>query len=55
MDDKTYERETKALTNLPKNLDCSRRLILTLEDEYEINDVFGKIEVIPCWKWMLEI
>ncbi|MCQ2251318.1 MAG: ATP-binding protein [Bacteroidales bacterium] len=53
--DDTFIRETKALTNLPKVLECSRRLVITLDDEYEITDQVGKIEVLPCWKWLLEI
>ena len=51
----TYTREVDALKKLPKVLPCERRLILTYEEEDTIKDDFGTIEVIPLWKWLLEI
>ena len=51
----TYAREADALKKLPKVLPCERRLILTYEEEDTIKDDFGVIEVIPVWKWLLEI
>ena len=51
----TWEREAGALKKLPKALACKRRIILTFDEEKIIQDEYGKIEVIPCWKWMLGI
>ena len=33
----------------------SIRIILTYDEQQIIEDEYGKIEVIPCWKWMLGI
>ena len=51
----TWEREVGALQKLPKSLACKRRIILTYDEQQIIEDEYGKIEVIPCWKWMLGI
>ena len=51
----TREREVGALQKLPKALACKRRIILTYDEQQIIEDEYGKIEVIPCWKWMLGI
>ena len=51
----TREREVGALQKLPKALACKRRIILTYDEQQIIEDEYGKIEVIPYWKWMLGI
>ena len=51
----TREREVGALQKLPKALACKRRIILTYDEQQIIEDEYGKIEVIPCWKWILGI
>ena len=51
----TWEREVGALQKLPKALACKRRIILTYDEQQIIEDEYGKIEVIPCWKWILGI
>ena len=51
----TREREVGALQKLPKSLACKRRIILTYDEQQIIEDEYGKIELIPCWKWMLGI
>ena len=51
----TWEREVGALQKLPKALSCKRRIILTYDEQQIIEDEYGKIELIPCWKWMLGI
>ena len=51
----TREREVGALQKLPKALPCKRRIILTYDEQQIIEDEYGKIEVIPCWKWILGI
>ena len=52
--DTTENREVEALQKLPKGLSCKRRLIITYEEEKIIKDDYGIIEVIPCWKWLLQ-
>jgi hypothetical protein len=52
-DEDTRKRETEALQKLPNRLPCSRRLLLTYDEEDMINDKFGVIEVMPVWKWIL--
>ena len=49
--DDTYEREVAALKKLPSVLECRRRLIITYDEEASIEDDYGKIEVLPYWKW----
>ena len=49
----TRKRETEALQKLPRHLPCSRRIILTYDEEETITDQHGIIEVIPTWKWLL--
>ena len=52
--DTTENREVEALQKMPKGLSCKRRLIITYEEEKIIEDDYGTIEVIPCWKWLLQ-
>ena len=53
-DEDTRKRETEALQKLPNRLSCKRRLILTYDEEENINDKHGTIEIVPVWKWLLE-
>ena len=53
-DDETRKRETEALGKLPNRLPCSRRLILTYDEEETISDKHGTIEVMPVWKWLVK-
>lgn len=50
----TFDREVTALKKMPKVHSCKRRLILTNEESGSIEDEFGKIEIIPVWKWLLQ-
>lgn len=52
-EDDTYKREVEALSKFSKVHPCKRRLIITYEEEMTIKDEYGTIEVIPCWKWLL--
>lgn len=52
-DEDTRKRETEALQKLPNRLPCSRRLLLTYDEEDMITDKSGVIEVMPVWKWIL--
>ena len=54
-DEETRKRETEALQKLPHRLSCRRRLILTYDEEETISDKHGTIEVLPVWKWLLEV
>ena len=51
----TWERESTALIKLSKALDCKRLIILTYELEEEIIVKDKKIEVMPVWKWLLDL
>ena len=52
--DHTENREVEALQKLPKGLSCKRRMIITYDEERIIEDNYGTIEVIPCWKWLMD-
>ncbi|MCF0220421.1 MAG: ATP-binding protein [Muribaculaceae bacterium] len=52
-DDTAYNREVGALQKFPKVKSCTRRMIITYDEEDLITDEYGTIEVIPCWKWLL--
>lgn len=52
-DEDTRKRETEALQKLPNRLPCSKRLLLTYDEEDMITDKYGVIEVMPVWKWIL--
>ena len=52
-DEQTKEREAGALTKLPNVNPCNRRIIITYDEEGIMEDKHGRIEIIPCWKWML--
>jgi predicted AAA+ superfamily ATPase len=51
----TFDREVNALLKIPKVLECSRLLIITRDTEkvLEINNQI--IEIIPAWKWLLDL
>lgn len=53
--DGTFDREVNALLKISKVLECNKLLIIT-RDEERVLDVEDKsIEVIPVWKWLLEM
>ena len=52
--DETSGREVEALQKLPKVLSCNRRVVITYDEEKTIEDQYGTIEVIPCWKWLIQ-
>ena len=54
-DEEILQREVNALKKLPKRLDCNRRVIITFDEETSFSDEYGTIEVVPAWKWLLEI
>ena len=54
-DPQTSDREVGALTKLPNAYPCRRRVIVTYDEEGTQTDAHGIIEIVPCWKWLLEI
>ena len=50
----TYDREVAALRNLPQVLLCRRRLVLTNDEQGQVEDEHGTIEILPVWRWLLE-
>ena len=51
--EETCRREVDALHKLPKALACKHRLIITYDEEGTIEDEYGTIHILPCWKWLL--
>ncbi len=54
-DEMIRSRELGALEKLPKRVPCSRRIVLTYDEEERIEDSYGIVEVIPCWKFFLSV
>lgn len=55
VDPETEKREKEPLEKLPNVHPCCRRIIITYDEEGTLTDKHGIIEVIPCWKWLLQI
>lgn len=53
-DEETRKREIKALLALQNVLPCSKRYIITYDEEDEWQAEAEGIEVVPIWKWLLE-
>ncbi len=54
LNEKNKEREINGLLEAMEELKTKKGLILTLDQEQEINHKKGKITVKPVWKWLLE-
>lgn len=52
-DETTLQREVRALAALHAQYPLQRAMIVTYEDECEIDENGLKIEVVPAWKWVL--
>ena len=50
----TTERETRGLIKIGEKLSCRRRIIVTYEEEGEIERDGCKIEMIPAWRFLLD-
>lgn len=50
----TFHRETEALVKFNRYQVCNRNLIITHNEEQNLNIDGLNIEVIPFWKWLLE-
>ena len=55
VDPETEKREKEPLEKLPNVHPCRRRIIITYDEEGTLTDKHGTIEVIPCWKWLLQL
>jgi uncharacterized protein len=51
----TEEREIKSMLSLMKYVEAEKLLIITLDEEriVHVNDVY--VQVLPVWKWILEL
>ena len=54
-DVETCKREITALLQLSKRIEVKKMLIITKDEENVIEENDVHIEVIPIWKWLLEI
>jgi predicted AAA+ superfamily ATPase len=54
-DDGTFDREVNALLKITKVLTCNRLLIITRDTEQTLESDNKTIEIIPAWKWLLQI
>ncbi len=53
VEDAAFERETKALVKLASAFDIKKAVIVTADDERDIEVEGLAIKVIPIWKWIL--
>ena len=53
-DAETADREMGALTKLPNVYPCRRRVIITYDEEGALTDKHGTVDIVPCWKWLLQ-
>lgn len=51
----TFDREIDALLKLPKVVECKKLMIITRDTEQKLEINNKTIEVIPVWKWLLNI
>ncbi|MDY4162357.1 MAG: ATP-binding protein [Sutterella sp.] len=49
----TFDRETQALVAFSSAAKVNERLIVTLDDEQDLNVQGSPIRVVPLWKWLL--
>lgn len=54
-DSSTFERETKALVKIAGGFDIEKTIIVTYDDERTIEVDGLSIDVVPVWKWLLNI
>jgi len=53
--DGTFDREVRALVKITGVLECKKMLIITRDNERTIEIDDKVIEVVPVWKWLLDI
>lgn len=54
LNEKNEKREVKGLVEAARDLKMDKAIILTLDQEEEIIQDGVKIDVKPCWSWLLE-
>ena len=54
-DMETRKREITALVQLAKRVEIKKMLIITKDEETVISENGATIEVVPVWKWLLDI
>ena len=54
-DPETLRRESEALGKLPQIYPSRRRVIITYDEEGSLDDNYGTIEIVPAWKWLLDL
>jgi len=52
-DESTRKREIGALLKMKNLLEVETRMIITKDDEMELEEQGMKILVVPAWKWLL--
>lgn len=50
----TRKREIQGLLEASKITGCNKLLIITNDEENEIESNGAKIKIVPAWKWLLE-
>jgi Predicted ATPase (AAA+ superfamily) len=53
--DGTFDREVESLLKLHKVLECKKLMIITRDSEQTLEIDNKTIEVIPAWKWLLNL
>ena len=53
--DGTFDREIKGLLKISKVLECNKLLVITRDTERLLEFDDKTIEVIPVWKWLLDL
>ena len=53
-DAKTETREVSALEEAMERFGCTESLIITFDEERDVETASGVIKVRPAWKWLLE-
>lgn len=53
-DEATREREVSALKEAMQRFKCTESLIVTFDEEEDIQTATGLVKVRPAWKWLLE-
>lgn len=54
-DSVTFERETKAIVKIANSFDIEKAIIVTYDDERTIEIDGISIDIVPVWKWLLNI
>ncbi len=52
-DEATAQREFKALEGAMTRFKLKDGYIVTMDEEYDVENAAGTIHVVPAWKWLL--